>query len=250
MKKLKKFVFISIIFGILLFIFLPEVFPENFQFQEILDLAQKSDVIIIFNSGGWGDTLLERAEDFNSVVKGIQETLNEWGYHSVVLPYIRTKDNFLGKITAIKDFLTSFKFSSKKLAKEIEILREKFPDKKIILAGLCTGGAFLSETFKKFSENNQDSIYLVTAGVPFWYKKLNLPNTLYLDNNGQDVLATGNIKSLFASLIKTIFLKIEGQKLKISKIAQTVFGHQYFWDFGGVNSLVKNFLNKNLITKK
>ncbi len=50
-----------------------------------------TDVIIIFNSGGWGNTPLEKAEDFATIIRGIQETLNQWGYNSIVVSYM----NFL-----------------------------------------------------------------------------------------------------------------------------------------------------------
>ena len=60
---MKKVIFISIILVSLFFLLGPEVIHTDFQPQEILD-AVDSDVIIIFNSGGWGDTPLKEAEDF------------------------------------------------------------------------------------------------------------------------------------------------------------------------------------------
>jgi hypothetical protein len=150
MKKLKYFIFSLVVLGGLISLFSLEVIPDNFQFQELLDLARHSDVIIIFNSGGWGNTPFKEAEDFAPIIEGIQKALNEWGYNSIVIPYKRTKDDLLGKIAGTKDFLNSFEFSSKTLAKEVEFLAEKLPDKKIIIAGLSPEELLSPKPMKKY----------------------------------------------------------------------------------------------------
>ena len=131
MKKTQHLILVLVVLGGLAFLFGPEVVPENYQFQEFLDVAAQNDVIIIFNSGGWGNTPLEEAEDFAPVIEGIQETLNEWGYNSLVIPYARTKDDLSGKITGARDFLNSFQTSSEILAEKVDFLTENLPDKKI-----------------------------------------------------------------------------------------------------------------------
>ena len=150
MKAIKKIILISVVLGGLFFLFGPEVAPENLQPQEILSLAKDSDVIIVFNSGGWGYTPLEKAWDFAPIIEGIQGTLSEWGYSSAVIPYNRTKNTLIGKVAGAKDFLNSFNLSSKTLAEEIEFLAENSPDKKIIIAGLSNGAAFVNRTYEKF----------------------------------------------------------------------------------------------------
>ena len=232
-----------VVFGGLFFLFGPEVIPENFQFQEILNSATNSDVIIIFNSGGWGNTPLEKAEDFTPIIEGIQQTLSERGYNSLVIPYIRTKDDFLGKITGARDFLSSFKSSSEILAEKVEFLVEQFPDKKIIMAGLSSGAALVDETIEEISENSQ--IYAIEAGVPFWMKTFESENILQLNNNGKDSLSAGEIRTLLFTLIKApfkwIFSKMNGQNLPFPQ-AFHVPGHDYFWDSPEVGSQIVSFL--------
>ncbi len=235
MSKFKKFIIVSVILSGLIFLFGPEVMPDNFQPQEILNVAANSDVIIIFNSGGWGNTPLEKAEDFTPIIKGMQQTLNEWGYKSVVIPYTRTKDNFWGRVTGAKEFFNSFRNSSKDLAKEVELLGKKFPDKKIIVAGLSAGGTFVNETIKKISNTAQNSVLAITVGTPFWTEKLKSENILQLDNNGKDTLAIGEVKSLLLSLIKVPFV---GGFLAP--------GHNYFWSSPEVSSQIVSFLENKL----
>lgn len=229
MKKTKKLIFL-LVFLISSFFSIPPDFPENSQFQEILDFTSSKEVIIIFNSGGWGNTPLEEAKDFTPIVEGIQKTLDGWGLNVIVIPYKRTKDTFLGKIVGAKDFLSSFKFSSTALAEDLEFLTEKLPDKKIIITGLSAGGALVNKTMEKISPKTQ--VYAITTGIPFWIKSLKSENILQLNNNGRDSLAKGDVKSLLLTLIKTpfkwIFSKINGQNLSFSQAIQ-VPGHQYYW---------------------
>jgi len=245
MKKLKQFTLVSVVFGGLFFLFGSEVVPENFQPQEILDIAANSDVIIIFNSGGWGDTPFERAEDFAPIVEGIKLTLNERGYDSIVIPYQRTKNTLSGKIVSAKDFLNFFNSSSDALAKDLEFLAENLPDKKIILAGLSAGGALVEETMAKISEEAQ--VYAVAVGIPFWQKTTESENILLLDNNGKDTLSAGEIKSLLFSLVKApfrwIFSKINGQNLPLALAFQAP-GHKYLWDLPEVGPKIISFLEE------
>lgn len=233
MKKSIKYGIIFLIsLGGLVFLFGPEVVPENFQPQEILEISQNADVIIIFNSGGWGDTPFEEAKDFAPIIEGIQETLEDLGYNSLVIPYKRTKNDFLGKIAGAKDFLSSFKSSSEVLAEKVEFLNKNLPDKKIIMAGLSAGGAFVNETMKKISEETKGSVYGVSAGAPFWSEKVESENILYLDNNGRDILAAGDIKSLVFSLF--------------SRKDQITAGHWYSWDAAEVGPQIVTFLKEKI----
>jgi len=247
MKKTKTLVLILVLLGSLFFVFTPEVIPENFQPQDLLDYnpptAQSYDVIIIFNSGGWGNTPLEKAEDFAPIIEGIEKTLKDWGYNSLVIPYIRTKDDFLGKITGAKDFLSSFKSSSEILAEKVEFLVEQFPDKKIIMAGLSSGAVLVDETIEEISENSQ--IYAIEVGTPFWTKTFESENILQLNNNGKDSLSAGEIKTLIFSLVRAPFKwissKMNGQNLTFSQ-AIRVPGHEYFWDSPEVGPQIVTFL--------
>jgi len=104
MKKIKIIIISLIILGSLFFLFSSLTLPEGFQVQEIFDLAAGNDVIIIFNSGGWGNTPPDKADDFLPVISGLQEILRELNYQSVVISYQRTKDGFFGENDRNKRF--------------------------------------------------------------------------------------------------------------------------------------------------
>ncbi len=231
MQQIKKLIIILIILGGLFFLFAPEVVPENLQPQEILDVATNKDVIIIFNPGGWGNTTLEKAEDFAPIIKGIELTLNGCGYNSIVIPYIRTKDNLFGKITGVKEFFNSFHNSSKDLSERIEFITKNFPDKKIIIAGLSNGASFVNKTYGKIPEEVRDSVYAIAVGAPFWTDTPESNNVLQLSNKRKDTLVKGEIGSLFLALVRTPFVG-----------AFRATGHDYFWESPEVSSQIITFL--------
>lgn len=230
MQKKKKIALNLISLLCLSFLFIPEIVPSNLQAEGILNNLESSDVIIIFNSGGWGDTPLEEAEDFAPIISGIQAKLGEWGYNSVVIPYTRTKDDFWGRLAGARALFNSFEKSANDLAGKVEFLERKMPDKKIILAGLSNGATLVNETCKKISGDFKESVYALAVGAPFWSSKAKSENILQLDNNGKDSLAAGNMKELIASFFK-------GEKAS---------GHYYSWESAEVGSQIVAFLENKL----
>lgn len=248
MKKIKQLFSVLIIFLGLIFLFGPAVLPENDQFRELLDSASGSDVIIVFNSGGWGNTPLEKADDFFPIITGIKKTLDDWGYRSVVIPYERTKNGFLGKITGAKEEIKSFPKASEQLVKEVEEFLKENQGKKIIMAGLSNGAAFVDETTKNLDEF-KDSVLAIEAGVPFWHSASESENALQLDNNGKDSLAVGRIGALLNTLFKTSFkwfmARISGDNIPMARAFQAP-GHQYLWSSPEVGPQIVNFLEEKI----
>lgn len=255
MKKLRKalkwlglVILLIVILLTALVFFAPEAVSENVQFQEISDLAANTDVIIIFNSGGWGYTPTEEAEDFASIIKGTQETLKDLELSSIVIPYNRTEDSLLGRAFGFKDFLNRFQFSSGVLATEVELLAEKLPNKKIIITGLSFGGSLTKETMKKIS--NKTQIYAIAVGIPFWHQNdIETENTLQLGNSGRDSLIEGDVKILLSVWLKApfkwLFSRTTGKNLTFTE-AMHVPGHDYFWSSQEVGPKIVFFIQDRL----
>jgi len=93
--------------------------------KQIKEAAQLSDVIIVFNSGGWGTTSPEKAFDLTPLVENIEENIKKLGLNSAVIPYYRTKDNFFAKIGEAGEYLTLFYSQSKKWQIVLNNLFEK-----------------------------------------------------------------------------------------------------------------------------
>ena len=251
MKEIKLSIFVLFFALFLIFLSFPMNLPTDYQFREALNSVSQNDVIIIFNSGGWGNTPLEEADDFSPIIEGIQNTLDDWGYSSIVVPYQRTKNNFLDKVVGAREFLNSFQEQSKKLAEEIEYFLRNNPGKKIIITGLSNGAILAEGTMEKISDKTKVQVFAIEVGVPFWKKTKNSENILHLNNNGKDSLSEGKAGNLFLALFRAPFkwflAKVSNTDLSFSR-ALEVSGHQYPWDSPTVGPQIVSFLEEKFIT--
>ena len=203
-------------------------------------------VLIIFNSGGWGDTAFEEAEDFAKVVRGIKTTINKLGRKTCVVSYGRTKNNFLGRIQGMKEILSSFRSQSERLAGQVKIFLENNPQGKVLMTGLSLGAHFVGETMEKIDP--KAPVLAIKAGTPFRRYAQKSKNILELIHQN-DFLAMGNHQALLGVALRGIIrwagAKIKGQKLSLAK-AVHVPGHRYDWKFPWVKDEIVSFLENNL----
>lgn len=200
------------------------------QFRKFLQSAHKNDIIIIFNPGGWGYTPLEKSDDFSPVVEGIKKTLCDLGHNPIIIPYLRAKNSFLGKITVIKEALNSFN-EHNVFSEEVEDFLNKNPDKKVIMVGLSFGAYFVDKVMEKFSESFKNRIFAIELGSPFW-KNPSPENILRFNNDGADPISKGEIKGVtkgfFRIYFKWILEVIFGRKISLSEMLHFK-GHDYSW---------------------
>lgn len=246
MKKL-PYIFIILVGCFLLFE--PKSVPDNLQIQDIMATVKDKDIVIVFNSGGWGYTPFEESEDIAPIIENMQQNLEQWGYSTVIVPYVRVKDDFSGRMAAVRNLLNNFNNSSADLVSKIETVSKAFPDKKIIIAGLSVGGAFATKTYQNISEQAKGSVYAIAIGTPFWADNLEKDNIIQIDNDGKDSLVSGRISSLFFSLVKSPFkwlkANIQGGGLAFSKAFQAP-GHIYYWESPEVGPKIIGFLSDKL----
>ncbi len=244
-----------VIFFILLFIsftlwfvfFLkPEVVPGAAGEKELLDLAASKDVLIIFNSGGWGNTPLNAASDFAPILAGIQDTLAQRGYSSLITPFVRTPRGLIGEIEDAKDFLESFKYSSEALAREVEFVMDNAPGKQVVITGFSNGGGLTERAMIRLAD--RPGIYAIVVGAPWWYQNFNSASVLHLDNHGKDKMVVGDLKVIAAAIIKApfkwIWAKINHQDLSLA-LAIEVSGHEYSWSSSEVGPPIVDFIDTN-----
>lgn len=217
------------------------------QLQKFLSACSSKDFLIIFNSGGWGHTSLEKATDFRSIIWGIQKELNRRGYSSLVIPYIRAKETLFGKVLGIKDISSFFGSQSKYLAKQIDKFLHVYPDKKIIMAGLSMGALFVDETMKRVKK--KESVFAIKIGMPFYADHILSENIIEISEE-EDALARGEGRILFFSTIrglkKWFSAKIKGEPLTLSKAVNIPGHHLYSWDYHPVKEKIIDFLENRV----
>ncbi len=247
MGKIKYLIYSLVFLGGLFFLLAPEVLPSNAQLKEVFSLPPEDDIIVVFNSGGWGNTPLNEAQDFSPIIQGIQDTVSQWGYSSIVVPYERTEDSFLGKISGAKETFQLFRKQAESFSQDINDFLRRNPGKKIIIAGLCNGGIFTNRVMENISNGIEDRVYAVEVGVPFWEKTSNSDNILIVNNAEEDPLSRGEAKTLFSTFFKGMskwsLAQISGENAGIAQFFYMP-GHQYSWP--EVQPEVVSFLERKL----
>lgn len=219
---------------------------KEYQFRNFVEITPLPDCIIVFNSGGWGYTSLEKETDFQTIVLGIQEHLDDLGYKSAVIPYQRAKETILGKLSGAREIINYFSSQSRHLARQINEFLEENPDKKVILTGLSMGAFFVDETLKHIE--NRSSVLAIKVGVPFYSNHFHSDKTIDI-NNERDALVYCNTRLLagafFRGLGKWIVSRLKGDHTPLGRFV-VVPGHNnsYRWDSPEIRRQITGFLKK------
>jgi hypothetical protein len=208
--------------------------------------ARDIDVIVLFNSGGWGWNLTLQTPGWASILDGIRSQLEYMGYHAVVMNYRRTTSGIRGCLTELVEAITRYPHKAKELASRVKFLSEHLPDLKIIVTGESTGTVISDKTMGILKDNTH--VYSIQTGTPFWHKPAALDRTLLMNSNGRgiDTFAYGNIPVMVWSTIRSWFGlspadENPGNILSWLKAP----GHDYSWQYPGVCSEVVKFLEMN-----
>ena len=216
-------------------------------YNEVKDL----DVVIIFNSGGWGWNLTNETPGWESILDGITTQLATQGYNTEVLNYRRTSSGMTGCLQEFYEAATRYPNKAKDLAWRVEFLTEHLPDLRIIVAGESTGTVITDKTMGILKDETR--VYSIQTGTPFWHKPSETDRTLLMNSNGKgiDTFSYGNIPAMIWATVKGWFGLTSpddnpGDILSWLKAP----GHDYSWQYPGVCSEVVEFLDKNFGNKE
>jgi hypothetical protein len=203
---------------------------ESFE-KELMRAGENSDVVIVFNSGGWGTVPFDQAFDFNPIINETKRIIESKNYKVSIVQYYRTKENFFAKIASLREILFNFPDSSKVFADRIDEFLEKNPNDKIVMAGLSNGASFVDAAMDDLKDK-ENSVWAIELGAPFWKKNTKSDNIIAL-NNQADILANGKLGQIMFSLVKTPFVwgynNIKGNHMSMSQ-AMHIDGHDYYWN--------------------
>jgi len=208
------------------------IFKKTFEEAE-----EKSDIVIIFNSGGWGVVKYEDAYDLNPIIEQIKKHFK--GKIVSIIPYYRTENHLIGRIAHVKDYLAGFAKESRQVASILNCSK-----KNIILIGLSNGAFLVDRTMERLI--SKKNIISIEFGKPFFWGKSKNENILLI-NDERDALSNGN----FFKLLKTLILfPINWVKNVVFKrkiafgLALRIDGHIYEWK--KYKEEIVGFLNKKI----
>jgi hypothetical protein len=209
------------------------------------------DVVIVFNSGGWGWNLTDDTPGWASILDGIKAQLESLGYNSMVLNYRRTSGGVTGCIKEFYEAATRYPHKSKDLAWRVEFLTDHLPNLRVIVAGESTGTVISDKAMGILKDRPQ--VYSIQTGTPFWYKPTALDRTLLMNSNGRgiDTFSYGNVPAMIWATVKGWF-GLTSPKDNPGNILSWLKapGHDYSWQYPGVCSEVVDFLDDNFGKKE
>jgi len=208
--------------------------------------AKDEDFVVLFNSGGWGWNVLERSAGWTSIFDGMKSELQKLGYKALFVNYQRTEENLRGIIDEFMEVVSVYPTKAEKLAKRVEFLTSHVPDLKVIVAGE-SNGTIISDSVMNMLRDNQQ-VYSIQTGPPFWYKTTMRERTLVLESNGltRDTFSEGDIGAiLWASAKALLGLAPPDEDPGRILYFMRAPGHDYQWWYPHVYYEITNFLEKN-----
>lgn len=213
--------------------------------------ARDIDVVIVFNSGGWGWNLTLDTPGWASILDGIKSELDNLGYKSLVLNYRRTSSGLWGCIKEFIEAVARYPHKARELAERVKFLTDHIPSLKVIVTGESTGTVISDKTMGILQDEPQ--VYSIQTGTPFWHKPTALDRTLLMNSNGRgiDTFSYGNVPAMVWATFKSWFgfsspNDNPGSILSWLKAP----GHDYSWQYPGVYAEVVKFLANNFGWKK
>jgi len=212
--------------------------------------AEKTDVVIFFNSGGWGWNSIQETPGWSGILDGIKTQLESLGYSSFIVNYERTSRSFKGCIKEFFEATAGYPRKARDLSLRVAFLTDHLPELKVIIAGESTGTVISDKAMDILDYN--PNIYSIQTGTPFWYRSVDMERKLLMNSNGRgiDTFNYGNLPAMIYATVKGWF-GLEAPKENPGTILSWLRapGHDYSWQYPGVSSAVIDFLNSNFEKK-
>ncbi|MFC1913004.1 hypothetical protein ACFLX7_02270 [Chloroflexota bacterium] len=208
--------------------------------------AKDKDLVVIFNPGGWGWSLLEASEQWQSIFAGIESVFDDKGYTLLWLDYQRTADNLLGCLDESVQMMTDYSSKVHNLVSRVEFLTDNIPDLRVIITGESNGAVIAGGAMNILEDNRQ--VYSIQTGPPFWHETAGLDRTLVITDNGiiPDSFSRGDFMTMFWGNIRALFgmSQPEDESGNILYYVKAP-GHDYQWCYPGVGPAITGFLERN-----
>lgn len=214
------------------------------QLQATYLAAKDKDIVIIFNSGGWGWTPIEASPYGPGLVSGIESELASLGYAVLFLDHLRTQEGWQVYINESVEMVTRYPSKAKDLAARVKFLTSHIPDLRVIITGESEGSLICDSVMSILKDNPQ--VYSIQLGPPFWDNSTISEKSLVLRSNGvvPDAFSQGDIFAVIRANLEALFGISQDNPGNILLYIGAP-GHDYRWEYPEVRSQITNFLRSN-----
>ncbi len=212
-------------------------------------VAKDKDIVIIFNSGGWGWTPIEDSPYGMSIVTGISSELASLGYTVLFLDHLRTHEGWQVIINEAVEIATFYPSKAKDLAARVKFLTSHIPDLRVVITGESEGSLICDSVMSILRDNPR--VYSIHLGPPFWDNSIVSDRSLVLRSNGvvPDSFSQGDIFTIIRANLEALFGISQDNPGKILLYLGSP-GHDYRWEYEEVRSQITNFLHDNFGTRQ
>jgi hypothetical protein len=214
--------------------------------EQLLALYQATlgqQALLVFSPGGWGTKSVEHSAGWDSIVRGLDEVLRPTGLDWMVLNYRRTPHKWYAKIDEAFAQLRKYPRKAPDLARRLDFLTAHHPGLTVFLASESNGTMFNDRVMLML--NNQERVYNIATGPPFYYTMRHLEHTLVLNDNGEvpDAFSQGHVGTILRSNFTALF-RLDGQDRPRGDVMGRIRapGHYYGWDRPKVAADITGFV--------
>ncbi len=206
--------------------------------------ARDKDIVVIFNSGGFGWTSIEDSPQAQGFVVGLESVLVASGYRVLLLEHFRTAETLNGGLSEFMAEAGLYPSKAKDLALRVEFLTDHIPGISVILTGQSNGSAICERVMSILKGNRQ--VYSIQLGPPFWNDSAFPVRSLVMRSNGlvPDSFSQGDLFTIIRANLEALFGISQDSPGHILLYIGAP-GHDYRWEYEAVRSQVTDFLNKH-----
>jgi hypothetical protein len=203
------------------------------------------DVLILFNSGGYGWSALDKASGYATIVDAIEDELHTRGCRVAIFSYQRAYPSLRGYISEILNAGAKSIAKPTELVARLRFLWRHLPQLKVLMAAESNGTVMSNQVMRLSPEEGR--LFSIEFGPPFWYGNFISERVLNMRSNGTvpDAFSYGHWSRAF----KANFEALRG---KNSDAPGNVLlyvgapGHDYNWhDYPVIRENVLAFLKKH-----
>ncbi len=207
--------------------------------------AQGKDVVVFFNTGGFGWDAISETEEGQGFINGIGAELESLGLNPLLLNFRRTAKTINGSTSEFLLATGYYPTKSRDLAARVKFLTDHIPNIKVILAGLSNGTLICDSVMNILKDDQR--LFSIQMGPPFWNDAASTERTLVLRSNGviPDSFSQVDIITIIRANIEAFFGVNQQYPGDILAYIGAP-GHYYRWQYAEVQSQIIFFLRNNV----
>ena len=206
---------------------------------------QDADVLILFNSGGYGWSNLDKSSGYATIIDAVEAILGDNGMKSAVLSFQRSYRGWRGYVGEILNAGAKTIAKPRELALRLSFLLRHCPELKILLTSESNGTVTSNQVMRLLAE--EPRLFSVEFGPPFWYRPFLNDRVLNMRSNGRvpDAFSYGHWRRAIAANFGAAFGRSEQAPGKVLLYIGAP-GHDYNWaDYPLIRERIRLFLDRH-----